>query len=398
MCHPAMCRSSRSLSRTLSTQSISVPVVYSTSTRHSQQHDAPYAQPPLLHVAPPPFPAQTTSGRAASSSTQRAAVYMAREPQTPQHPPHYVLHSHAQPPPPPHLHAVAQHPHPSQSSPMPQHKGAAPTSPTMFYVAHRDASPPGAAPQVLASPPPTQSPMHPVVYQYYAMPPPRPPPSYPLYYSYPYGMPAPHYAPHPQPYACTAPMRAQDSVDPRSRSGTQPPIDATPRPPEPDPPAPAWGVPSGPGASSCSASRHPHAPPPPFAPRAPDPAPSKRPVVRSEYRATTHGAGSRLRGVEKPVAPSRRKRLRWTEDLHEKFVRAIDEIGVHSAVPKALMQSMKVPGLTRENIASHLQKYRQRLKERAANASSAAPPAPIRRGEASASSDSASQQRDRTSA
>lgn len=79
------------------------------------------------------------------------------------------------------------------------------------------------------------------------------------------------------------------------------------------------------------------------------------------------GAPSAPRAIAKH-ATARRRRLKWTDELHQKFLRAIDEVGSETAVPKALMMSMNVPGLTRENIASHLQKYRQRLKERAAGA------------------------------
>ncbi len=39
------------------------------------------------------------------------------------------------------------------------------------------------------------------------------------------------------------------------------------------------------------------------------------------------------------------------------------KLGVDKAVPKTIMQLMKVDGLTRENVASHLQKYRLSLKK-----------------------------------
>ncbi len=91
--------------------------------------------------------------------------------------------------------------------------------------------------------------------------------------------------------------------------------------------------------------------------------------------------GAHMRISKNPAASSsRRKRLKWTDELHRKFLAAIEEVGPETAVPKTLMQSMNVPGLTRENIASHLQKYRMRLKEQqAAGASddtSEAHPAP----------------------
>ena len=36
--------------------------------------------------------------------------------------------------------------------------------------------------------------------------------------------------------------------------------------------------------------------------------------------------------------------------------------GVKNAVPKTILQLMNVDGMTRENVASHLQKYRQQLR------------------------------------
>ena len=59
-------------------------------------------------------------------------------------------------------------------------------------------------------------------------------------------------------------------------------------------------------------------------------------------------------------------RLIWTRQLHERFVEAVNKMGVDQAVPKAIMQSMNVKGITRENVASHLQKYRAQLKKTAA--------------------------------
>jgi len=50
----------------------------------------------------------------------------------------------------------------------------------------------------------------------------------------------------------------------------------------------------------------------------------------------------------------------WTPELHAKFLHALQRLGKVQAIPKRIMEVMNVPGLTRENIASHLQKYRQR--------------------------------------
>ncbi|XP_031129930.1 protein PHR1-LIKE 3-like isoform X1 [Ipomoea triloba] len=54
-----------------------------------------------------------------------------------------------------------------------------------------------------------------------------------------------------------------------------------------------------------------------------------------------------------------RPRLRWTADLHERFVDAVTQLGGPSkATPKAIMRTMGVKGLTLFHLKSHLQKYR----------------------------------------
>ncbi|XVE92251.1 hypothetical protein REPUB_Repub01dG0080700 [Reevesia pubescens] len=58
--------------------------------------------------------------------------------------------------------------------------------------------------------------------------------------------------------------------------------------------------------------------------------------------------------------PSSTKKARvvWTVDLHQKFVKAVNHIGFDKVGPKKILDLMNVPWLTRENVASHLQKYR----------------------------------------
>ncbi|GMI87720.1 response regulator 11 [Hibiscus trionum] len=58
--------------------------------------------------------------------------------------------------------------------------------------------------------------------------------------------------------------------------------------------------------------------------------------------------------------PSSTKKARvvWTVDLHQKFVKAVNQIGYDKVGPKKILDLMNVPWLTRENVASHLQKYR----------------------------------------
>ncbi|XP_074588851.1 uncharacterized protein LOC141844757 [Curcuma longa] len=59
---------------------------------------------------------------------------------------------------------------------------------------------------------------------------------------------------------------------------------------------------------------------------------------------------------------SKKPRVVWSVDLHQKFVNAVNQLGVDKAVPKKILELMNVAGLTRENVASHLQKYRLYLR------------------------------------
>ena len=59
---------------------------------------------------------------------------------------------------------------------------------------------------------------------------------------------------------------------------------------------------------------------------------------------------------------SKKPRLVWTPELHMRFMNAVNHLGIKHAVPKTILQLMNVEGMTRENVASHLQKYRLYLK------------------------------------
>ncbi|KAJ6821250.1 response regulator 10 [Iris pallida] len=83
----------------------------------------------------------------------------------------------------------------------------------------------------------------------------------------------------------------------------------------------------------------------------------------------------RRRGSTMPS--SRKPRMSWTLELHQKFVTAFNQLGTNAS-PKKIVEVMGVPDLTARHVASHLQKYRRNLKR-------AAPPVAIASSTPSAS-------------
>lgn len=113
----------------------------------------------------------------------------------------------------------------------------------------------------------------------------------------------------------------------------------------------------------------PHPPPPPPPPSQAQNTPSSQHNSSAEFDSSelggtgggSGGAGA-ASGGEEPARTLKRPRLVWTPQLHKRFVDAVAHLGIKNAVPKTIMQLMSVDGLTRENVASHLQKYRLYLK------------------------------------
>ncbi|XP_043694470.1 two-component response regulator ARR14-like [Telopea speciosissima] len=63
------------------------------------------------------------------------------------------------------------------------------------------------------------------------------------------------------------------------------------------------------------------------------------------------------------ISKQKKQRVVWTSQLQEKFYNAVHEIGIDKAVPKKILEHMNEPGVTRENVASHLQKFRNIMKK-----------------------------------
>ncbi|KAJ6750547.1 hypothetical protein OIU85_001120 [Salix viminalis] len=68
----------------------------------------------------------------------------------------------------------------------------------------------------------------------------------------------------------------------------------------------------------------------------------------------------KISGTNNPVSPGAtiesKRRVRWTRDLHKRFVESVNRLGgVQKATPKGILKEMDVHGLTIFHVKSHLQ-------------------------------------------
>ncbi|GMI92880.1 hypothetical protein HRI_002957300 [Hibiscus trionum] len=97
-------------------------------------------------------------------------------------------------------------------------------------------------------------------------------------------------------------------------------------------------------------------------------------TIRYNFTHNRHQNQKPLRRLSNPLTEDARsdkygkkKRMVWTPELDAKFVNTVQTLDKTSeAQPMKILDRMNEPGLTRDKVASHLQKYRMALKKRKA--------------------------------
>ncbi|KAL5064183.1 hypothetical protein RYX36_025920 [Vicia faba] len=89
------------------------------------------------------------------------------------------------------------------------------------------------------------------------------------------------------------------------------------------------------------------------------PHPQNVKVLTNSESNTTSTKKMAIRNHKCELKANRKKmKVDWTPELHKKFVKAVEQLGIDHAIPSRILDLMKVESLTRHNVASHLQKYR----------------------------------------
>ncbi|KAK8537234.1 hypothetical protein V6N13_042172 [Hibiscus sabdariffa] len=86
-------------------------------------------------------------------------------------------------------------------------------------------------------------------------------------------------------------------------------------------------------------------------------------VLKTTFEDADKGRKVKLPAQAKNQNQGKRKvKVDWTPELHRRFVKAVEQLGLDKAVPSRILEVMGIECLTRHNIASHLQKYRSHRK------------------------------------
>ncbi|XP_061343943.1 two-component response regulator-like APRR2 [Gastrolobium bilobum] len=91
--------------------------------------------------------------------------------------------------------------------------------------------------------------------------------------------------------------------------------------------------------------------------------PHNRKFLSNADGNTSPNKGGVLNESREIKANRKKMKVDWTPELHKKFVKAVEQLGVDQAIPSRILELMKVDGLTRHNVASHLQKYRMHKRQ-----------------------------------